>query len=245
MPGHGTGPWWNFARNCWAKAEWIHTFGSPIWRFCRTPQLDRIVRKWQHTQNFNPLTCSTKTAIKFFWSRFFCRIHCNLHVAFVVTTHWQLWQEDLKAAITKVSHGEAPVKRASPVVGVPRGSKRIQEDHQMRIWWCAFISFIWFEVWDGCCVLFLVNPERMIWLFRWVGCWVVDVLLWQHSNSETLPLNPSRTPAQIESEDEAPLGVFHGSCGCSSHRCLQQVYSLYSFRVSCTLSSICHPFANI
>ena len=186
MLGHGTGPWWNFARNCWAKAEWIHTFGSPIWRFCRTPQLDRIVRKWQHTQNFNPLTCSTKTAIKFSWSLFFA--------AYTATFMWRLLSQHIGSCGRKIwkqqspkwAMGEAPVKRASPVVGVPRGSKSTT---------CGFgdvhyDAFIWFEVWDGCCVLFPLNPERMIWLFRWVGCWVVDVLLWQHSNSETLPLNP-------------------------------------------------------
>ena len=72
---------------------------------------------------FQSVDMFNKNSNQVFLITFFCRIHCNLHVAFVVTTHWQLWQEDLKAAITKVSHGEAPVKRASPVVGVPRGSK--------------------------------------------------------------------------------------------------------------------------
>ena len=63
-----------------------------------------------------------------------------------VTTYWQLWQEDLKAAITKVSHGETPVKRASPVVGVPRATR------------CGFGDVVMYihmiRSWDGCCMLF-------------------------------------------------------------------------------------------
>lgn len=91
----------------------------------------------QHTQKFNPLTCSTKTAIKFsivFLITFFlAHIFHKLHVAFVVTTcHNTL--AAVAGRFESSNHQSEPWRGTSEASFACRGgAKRIQKDH-LRIW---------------------------------------------------------------------------------------------------------------